>query len=62
MAKLLKDVIVLSNSELGWDCIVGVFNSEEEAVKQLNEDEGEVHTQDYYEQRCYCFFKHKIEL
>ena len=49
------NVCVVTNSELDWDCVVGVWRSEEEAVKELAEGDEEV-TKAYLEyERCHHF-------
>jgi hypothetical protein len=47
-------VCVVSNPELGWDCIVGVWATEELARAELetNEDDGWDHS--------YMYFTHTI--
>lgn len=34
-----SSVIVLTSPELEWDCVLGVFTSEDEVLKYLEEDE-----------------------
>lgn len=33
-----KLVYVLTSTELGWDCVIGVFKSEEGLLAYINED------------------------
>lgn len=33
-----KLVYVLTDTELGWDCVIGVFKSEEGLLAYINED------------------------
>ena len=39
----MQRVIVVTNPELGWDCVVGVYTSEEEIDEEFTEDEGYVY-------------------
>ena len=56
MAKLAKDIVIVTNSELGWDSIVGVFSSHKEALDTLNLEQGQgKHDKSYWEERCYVF-------
>lgn len=50
-------VVVVTNTELGWDCIVGVFSSLELAVEVVGE-KGE--TQDELESISYFFHETKV--
>ena len=36
----MQKVIVVTNPELGWDCVVGVYTSEEDARNEYDEDDG----------------------
>ena len=53
------NVCVVTNSELGWDCVVGVWPSEEEAVVELGEGERDI---EYLEGICYHFDNHSVEV
>jgi hypothetical protein len=46
-------VVVVTTSELGWNCVIGVYSSEEVALKAVNEiDEGTI---EELEGKCYHF-------
>ena len=49
------NVCVVTRTELGWDCVVGVYYSVEEAVKGLNEDSDRKETKDWFSDRGYVF-------
>ena len=57
-------VTVVTNSELGWDCVVIVTKGNKaDAVKKLNEECGEdVDARDeaYYTDRCHVFKEFKV--
>ena len=35
----MKKVFVLTGNDLGWDCVVGVYSSEEKLLKSFEEHE-----------------------
>tara|TARA_R110002126_G_scaffold262931_1_gene405919 strand:- start:341 stop:478 length:138 start_codon:yes stop_codon:yes gene_type:complete len=39
----MQTVIVVTNPELGWDCVVGVYASAEDAENECPEDDGYIH-------------------
>jgi len=40
----MQTVIVVTNPELGWDCVVGVYASEEDAENENPTEDGYIHT------------------
>ena len=54
------DVVVVTNTELGWDCVIGVFGTIDLAIKYLNEDKEIPLTQRELENICYVFHNETI--
>ncbi len=53
-------VWVVTNSELGWDCIVGVYETEMSAVEATSRDNGGK-SKEELESICFHFGMHDIE-
>lgn len=60
-------VVVVTNVEYGWDCIVGVYANEEVAIKTILEDRGEVsdkplsEVKKIFTDEGYCFFNREVK-
>ena len=35
MAKFIEDYIIVTNAELGWDCVVGLYTSESRSLEEV---------------------------
>ncbi len=54
------EVVVLTNSEHGWDCVEGVFSDLTKALFYLNDKyndptENEFHDKSYWQDICWVF-------
>ena len=58
------NVIVVTGVELGWDCVVGVYKSEQAAVDDMNCDceDGEEKNQKEWNDIGYVFHDNTVEL
>ena len=63
----MSSVIVVTNAEMGWDCIVGVYKDEEAVLKdRLNQNMDEPFTsyekfEEYYSDLAYFFFEKEVK-
>ena len=63
----MSTVIVITNVEMGWDCIVGVYKDEEAVLKDwLNQDRDEPFTsydkfEEHYSDLAYYFFECEVK-
>lgn len=52
------NVIVLTNSELGWDCVVGVYSTEAQILEEFKD---EFKTKEEMQQVCYRFHEQAVK-
>lgn len=45
--KVKKEIYVVTNVELGWDCVVGVYEDKEEAQKKVDSGEQYILHEEY---------------
>ena len=60
------NMIVLTNTELGWDCVIGVYHCIEEAVNAAREQseisDGQENPRQWLEERCFVFHEQYLEV
>jgi len=54
------NVVVLTNPELGWDCVVGVYTSKEAACKDFCD--GDYNTPEELEDAGYIFHEETLNI